>query len=853
MNIQVTLAVRYLSGRKLRTLLTTLAVVFGVMVLFGMNIFLPSMLASLEANIMATEGHVDLTLTHVSGEPFDAAVLGRARAVAGVRAASGVLNRTINLAADFYDHDPAKRDRITALALTGVVPSDAKSVRAYMLMSGRYLEANDTTAALISQTLADALSVKVGEAFPVPTANGVVNLTVVGVLPPSLGPGTEQVLVTLRQAQAMTNEPGRINTLELNLDSMDEARRKAMVANVLAAVGPDYTVGALLGGADMIASLQMAQQMIDLFGVLALFMGAFIIFNTFRTIIVERRRDIGMLRAIGATRETVLGLILVEGVVQGALGTALGLALGYLASAGGLLALGPLMSQYVNLKVGGPVVSPLTLAISVALGLGVTVAAGLLPALNATKVTPLEALRPSLAESEFAQQAGPGFVAGAALLGLSLLALLSGQTALAGLGGLLFLVGLVLVAPTLVRPIAGAFGRLLALVFARSGIGDLAQGNLSRQPARTAITASTTMLGLAVIVAAGGMVASLALPIADLMKKDLGSDYLFIPPAIGLWNADLGASPDLSARLRAIAGVDAVSTLRFASTTVNGQAAAAMGIDPVAFQKVSGLRLQSNVFLTDAAAYQALADGRALIANGLFMLQLKARVGDTVTLATPAGPQRYRIVAVGADLLNTKLNTAFISQANLQADFGKAEDVFLQINLKPGANAQAVGQAIRALGQEYPQFKVIAGKAYYDTLMTAMNAGFAGMYVVLALLALPALIAMINTLAISVLERTREIGMLRAVGTTQPQVQTMVLAEALLLAAIGITFGLLAGLYLGYVLVQAMGGIFPLGYAFPVAGVVAAAVIGLVFGTLAAIIPARQAARLEIVEALRYE
>jgi putative ABC transport system permease protein len=853
MNIQGTLAVRYLSGRKLRTFLTTLAVVFGVFVLFGMNIVLPSMLAALEANVMGTEGHVDLTMTHVSGEPFDAAVFERAKTLDGIRAASASLNRTINLPADFVDHNPARPDRITALTLTGVIPEDARTLRAYPILAGRYLEAGDTSVALISQTLADALGVKVGDTFPIPSANGVVRLTVAGLLPPLLGSGNEEVLVTLSEAQLIANQPGRINAMEFNLDSMEQARREAIVAGITAALGPDYQVGALLGGAEMYAALQVGQQMIDLFGMLALFMGAFIIFNTFRTIIVERRRDIGMLRAIGATRRTILGMILVEGLVQGSLGTAAGLALGYLVAAVGLKALGPIMSQYINLKIGSPVVSPVILVVSIALGLGVTVLAGLVPALSASRVTPLEALRPSLAQSEFRRQSGPGFVVGAVLLALSLLALLSGNTALLGVGGLFFLVGLVLAAPALIQPLATAFGWLMTALFRRSGIGPLAQGNLARQPARTAITASTSMLGLAVVVAAGGMVASLTLPLTDMIKMNLGSDYLFVPPSIGLWNSDLGAGPELTQRLHSVDGVGDISTLRYAGAAVNGQTVSVIGIDPVTFPKVAGLRFQQNAYWNEAGVYGALANERALIANAVFLLQTQAKVGDTVTLVTPRGPQAYRVVALGADLLNTKLATAFISQANELADFDKAEDVFVQLNLKPGADAAATDQAIRAVADDYPQFKVISGKAYSGLLLAEMNAGFAGMYLVLALLALPSLIAMLNTLAISVIERTREIGMLRAVGSTQPQVQWLVLAEALSLAAVGIFFGLLAGLYLGYVLVSALGTFFPMGYTFPLAGIVAAVVIGLLFGALAAIIPARQAARLEIVEALRSE
>ena len=157
------------------------------------------------------------------------------------------------------------------------------------------------------------------------------------------------------------------------------------------------------------------------------------------------------------------------------------------------------------------------------------------------------------------------------------------------------------------------------------------------------------------------------------------------------------------------------------------------------------------------------------------------------------------------------------------------------------------------MAADFPQFTITAGKAYYNTMMMQVNAAFAALYFLLAMLALPSLIAMLNTLAIGVIERTREIGMIRAVGSTRKQVRRMVLAEALILAGIGTAFGLLAGLYLGYVFVIAFRSIFPMGYAFPTAGIIAAIVIGLFFGALAAIIPARQAAKLEIVQALRYE
>jgi len=387
----------------------------------------------------------------------------------------------------------------------------------------------------------------------------------------------------------------------------------------------------------------------------------------------------------------------------------------------------------------------------------------------------------------------------------------------------------------------------------RSNTGELAKNNLSRQPSRVAITASASMIGLAVIVAMSGTVSSLSITLGEIAKKNLGSDYLLMPPSIALWNSDLGASASFADRLRSIDGVAVVSTLRFANSQINGQSVSLMGIDPASFPKISGLSFQQDLYPTEAATYQALVDGRNLVANGAFMALFQVKVGDSVDMVTPAGTQSYRVIAQATDILNAKVTTAYISQANLASDFDKTEDVFLQINMKSGADTSAVGQAIHTIAADFPQFTVVEGKSYLNLLLTEINVAFSALYILLAMLALPSLIAMLNTLAIGVIERTREIGMIRAVGSTQKQVRRMVLAEALILAGIGTAFGIAAGLYLGYALVLAFGSIFPMGYTFPAIGIVVAIIVGLGFGALAAIIPARQAARLQIVQALRYE
>jgi putative ABC transport system permease protein len=345
------------------------------------------------------------------------------------------------------------------------------------------------------------------------------------------------------------------------------------------------------------------------------------------------------------------------------------------------------------------------------------------------------------------------------------------------------------------------------------------------------------------------MSTSLSGMMGSLLHQSLGSDYLFIPPSVSVWNSDMGSGSDFTNRLQAIKGIGDISTLRFSGSMVNGQAVSLLGINPETYPKVSGLDFKQG----DESAYTALANGRAMIVNGAFLMAIPVKVGDTVELATPNGPQTYTIAAIASDLLNAKVVTAFISQANLAADFGRTDDVFIQLNLKPGVQLADVDAQIKAVAVDYPQFTVIAGKGYIDQMLQLLKAVFAGMYFMLAFLAFPSLIAMVNTLTISVLERTREIGMIRAVGGTRKQVRRMVVAEALLLASVGTAFGILSGMYLGYVIVKALGALFPMTYSFPLSGILAGIAIGLIFGALAAVIPARQAARLQVVEALRYE
>lgn len=850
MNIQFRLALRYLHGRKLRTALTTLAIVFGVMVIFGMNIVLPTMVTAIKTNIYAASGQASLTISHITGNLIDQSLVEQVVPIEGVLAATGQMFRTINLPKNYFDQDDRIPDRVSVLNLEGLDLDNAQSVRSYPLKEGRFLRAEDRDAVVITQSLADKIAVKIGESLRIPTVIGERELTIVGLLFPRTIPGDEEIFVNLSFAQEIMNSAGKINLIEVNIEDFeDQKQRDEVVSAIREKLGQDFQIGSLNSNEELLGVMDMGQMILNVFGVLALFMGAFVIFNTFRTIVLERRYDIGLLRAVGASRSTVSGMILIEGLIQGIIGSLLGIVSGYFLGYGILRLAQEPMSAFVNIKLGNPVVPPALVGICLLLGVSISVLSGLIPAIKAARIVPLDALRPSVADVNYRKQTGIFFLMGSILIGGGILMLFSDQMTWIGIGAFAFLLGLVCITPAAVRPFALLFGKILARIYRRQGVGSLAQGNMSRHPGRTAITVSATLLGLAVAVAAGTLVSSVSISVANLIKLSLGSDYLLVPPSVSLWGTNIGASADLEQKLRAVEQVDVVSSLRFAESKVKENSVSVLGIDPHDYPWAGGLTFIEG----SEEDYDLLEEDGVMFINSIFAMTVGAKKDDVIELATPDGRKPYRVAAVVNDLLNAKVTTVFISQDNMLKDFHVSEDIFIQINLKKDADIIAADAAIKTAASGYDQFTVISGKEYSQSLVNQLETAFSGFYFLLILLAVPSLLAMLNTLSIAVIERIREIGMLRAVGATRSQIRQMMTVEGLLLAALGTTFGILGGLYLGFLFVKAIGTFMPSEYIFPLPGILAAIIIGLVFGILAAVIPARQAARLDVIRALRYE
>ncbi|HEY3374796.1 MAG TPA: FtsX-like permease family protein [Candidatus Aquicultor sp.] len=845
MSFTVKLALKYLIARKARSFLTTLAIIFGVMIIFGLNGVLPAVEQAFLQNMSASANQADITVTSETQGAFDSSVAKKVLDVSGIAHVTSLLVRPVIVPTA---QAPRTKDGqpVASFMLNGINPESITAVLPLRITQGRPLSSSTRKCMLISTNLSDSTGLKAGDTLTLPSGAGETKFSIVGLVEALPSPGAENLYVPIKDAQALFDQPGRINVIEAQVNP--GADRKTVQKAVLKALDGGYKLGGAETGSQYLSSANLSKTLFTMFGVLALAMGGFIIFNTFRTIVTERRRDIAMLRAIGASRRTVLGLILTESLLQGVIGTALGIVAGYLMCVGILAAMRPLLESYTHIVVGGPVFSATTFVAAVTLGIGVTVLGGIVPARSASRVAPLEALRPPTAETE-RKQISRGVIAGIVLIGIAVVGLVSRNLGLASLGALLFLAGLVLVGPALVKPISSLFARLFAIAFAREG--QIAEGNVARHPKRAAITASALMIGLAIIVALAGMIATLSAGFTTYIDKSLRSDYILMPQALVLGSGNVGAGPSLKKKIQSVPGIEAVTTIRVATAKAGSAELQVIGVDPVEYPKSSGLEFSAG---DPASAYHELATGRTMIANGIFASRKGVKVGQNVTLQTPQGPETYKVVGIGMDYLNAKIATGYISQANLKRDFNEITDLLIMANRKAGANPAQVKASLQRTVKDYPAFTLFSIKEFRATQKRTIDGSLMSFYVLMLMFAVPSLIALLNTLGINVLERTREIGMLRAIGATRRQVRKLVVAESILLSIVGISFGILSGLWLGYILVSAMNvSGFQLPYFFPYAGILLTVAVGLLIGVVAALGPARHAARLNIVSALQYE
>ena len=573
------------------------------------------------------------------------------------------------------------------------------------------------------------------------------------------------------------------------------------------------------------------------FALISLFVGSFIIFNTFAIITAQRTRELGLLRALGASRTQVLASVLGEAAVIGLIASAVGLAAGVLIAIG----LQALLSVFgIDLPSTSTQILPRTVGASFVVGTVVTVASAILPARRASKVAPVQALQdsPSATGRPLRRRLVLGIVVtvvGGAMLAVGLFGGGSNAAATIGTGTVLTFLGIAVLAPLFARP----FARAIGVPVTRLGVpGKLGRENAMRNPRRTASTASALMIGLGLVamvaILASSLKASFNAALEETLKADLTLTTTTFTPF----------SPEVADLVRAVPEVEAVSEVRQSGFRFDGRSAFMSGVDPQTIDEVALVEL-------DAGRLESLGHGSVLVHRDVAEGQ-GLGIGDPVTLSFPAGGDREFVV--GGILADDRLLGEWvISVSTYEQVFTEQLDAFVLVKGAGGVTPSALQGAVEQAVTDYPNVEVQDQASFREK-----QAGFIDQLLglVTALLALAILIAVfgiVNTLGLSIYERTRELGLLRAVGMTRRQVRSMIRWESVIIAVFGALLGIAIGVLFGWALQRALvdEGLSEL--AIPGTQLVVYLVIAGIMGVLAAVIPARRAAKLNVLQAISYE
>ncbi len=596
--------------------------------------------------------------------------------------------------------------------------------------------------------------------------------------------------------------------------------------------------------ADLTEGLGFITTFLLVFAGVALFVGAFIIVNTFSVLIARRTRELALLRAVGASRRQVTLSVLAEALLVGLVGGVLGLAFGVVLAIG-LRELFGLVG--FEIPAGSLVLQPRTVVVSVAVGVLLTMIAAWLPARRAGRVPPMAALRDDvvLPSRSLHVRTLTGVVlltVGSVLLGLGLSGQVPTGIAWTGAGILLVFLAVALLAAVLAGPVTSALGAPVRT----STVGRLAVRNAQRDRRRTAATAGALMIGLALVTMIGVLGASSTRSVEATIADVIRSDFIVTSTTFQPF------SPELGDEIEQVAGVGLVSRLGVAPVALGevtaeqqdgGFGSLATSVQPGTIEQVLAVDVLQGT-LADLGG-----DGIALDRDTADEQQLA--LGDRVTLTWVTGPREYRLVAVLAS--GSQLDGVVVSRQQMTEAGAPRQDLQLFVAAQPDVDAASLREPLDEVLAGYPVASLLDQTEFADQIRGQVNQLLSLVYALLGLAVVIAVLGIVNTLVLSVLERTREIGLLRAVGTSRAQVRSMVRVEAVLIALFGALLGVGLGLAFGVAVQRSLAdeGIDRLAVPWTLVLVVLA--VSAVVGVLAAILPARRAANLDVLAAIATE
>jgi putative ABC transport system permease protein len=847
------LAWRSLRARPLRSFLTVAGVALGVAVLFASLSAGAAMDAAVERAAADEMGRATVRVEALEERGLGPDTRAIIAAVPGVGVAAPALERRTYLSAGL---DLAPAGQLPApVTVLGIDPVLEPQLHDMPLSEGRPLDATDTRRALVAATLADAEGLRLGDTL---TLNGAVepgpqDFTIVGIVsgdgyvPSAAG---RLVIVPLAEAQALF-DTGGVTRVDLGLrsgvsadDVISELETSIHTEPYLLELASDTAASLRSGTADLRATLLLVAAVV-------LFAGAFLIFNTLSMTVSERTREVALLRAAGTTRPQVMTLMLLQALALGIAGSLAGVAAGVGAAALTLSWVG----STSTLALGPPDLGPAPVAVALAIGVLVTLAASLEPAWRASRITPIEALRrgPAGAAAGVARLRWLALVF--AVLALAALAIwprgaggsndaAPGAAIGSGLWGPLVVYGLLLAAVLLVPRVLGPLLRLAGIPFAifRTQV-RLARSSLARDTSRTALTAGALVIGLAMVVALGT---------AAQNVRRIGQGWLAetIPGSELLTSIrPMPVDGEIRDQIAALPGVESVSPIGLFGVPWEGvrqEAAAIVGSD-----FASDGRL---VFIEGdpAAAFAALDAGGSVIVPRSLRAETDIHVGDTLTFATGPEPTKLRVVGVVSHSIPGDSQEAIlVGWADATAAFGVAGADFYAVRYDTGmeeSSQPAVHALARSYALEPADLERIRG-----TVGDALDRFFRLLDAMALIAVVVAGLGMVNTLSMSVLERVREIGVLRATGMSSRQVWGMVVVEAGLLGIASALVGALVGLVVGGLLIAWSAGGLAGGFDPPWLSILLAVLFGVLISIAAAVYPAGIASRQSMVQALQHE